>query len=98
MKDILHELVNGMSRWPLLLGALLCYSLVIYEEMFTDLDEVAMATTGVVVGSLLLGAWIVSYIIDGERRHHRMHRRSDDCPDASTPPATGETQDGAEGF
>ena len=96
MKDILHELVNGMSRWPLLLGSLLCYSLVVYEEVFTDLDEVAMATTGVVVGSLLLGAWVVSYVIDGERRAHREHRCTDPGH-ASAPPATGETQDGAEG-
>jgi hypothetical protein len=97
VKDILHELVNGMSRWPLLLGSLLCYSLVIYEEMFTDLNEVAMATTGVVVGSMLLGAWVVSYVIDGERRNHRQHRRTDDCGQTSAPPATGETQSGAEG-
>lgn len=90
-------MLTGLARWPLLLGAIICYSLAIYEEMFTDLDEIAMATTGVVVGSVMLGAWIVSYIIDGERRHHREHRRSDDCGQTSTPPATGETQNGAEG-
>lgn len=97
MKDILHEMLTGLARWPLLLGALICYLFAIYEEMFTDLDEIAMATTGVVVGSVLLGAWIVSYIIDGERKHHRMHRRSDDCGQTSAPPAGGDGQDGAEG-
>lgn len=69
MKDILHEFVTGLARWPLLLGALLCYTLVVWEEIVTDNTEVFVATAGIIVGSLLLGAWIVSYIIDGERRH-----------------------------
>lgn len=70
MRDLLHEFMTGLARWPLLLGALICFSLVIYEEIVTDESEIAIAVTGVVVGSLLLGAWIVSYVIDGERRHH----------------------------
>lgn len=98
MKDILHEFVTGLARWPLLLGAIICYSFVIWEELVTDTDEIAMATAGVVVGSVLLGAWIVSYIVAGERTHYAKWRPVwRDSEQTSAPPATGEGQDGAEG-
>lgn len=71
MKDILHEMLMGLARWPLLLGAALCYSFVLWEEIVTDTTEVALATTGIIVGSVLLGGWLVSYIVAGEREHYR---------------------------
>jgi voltage-gated potassium channel Kch len=69
--DLLREIFTGLSRWPLLLGAVVCFSLVIYEEIVTDTSEIAIAIAGVVVGSVLLGAWLVSYIVAGERKAHR---------------------------
>jgi ABC-type Fe3+ transport system permease subunit len=73
VKDIFDGLLHGLSRWPLLLGAVVCYALAVYEEMMTDNSEVAIAVTGVVVGSVLLGAWLVSYVIAGERTHYAKH-------------------------
>jgi hypothetical protein len=70
VKDILHEMLMGLARWPLLLGAAICYSFVLWEEMVTDQTEVALATTGIIVGSVLLGGWLVSYIVAGEREHY----------------------------
>lgn len=86
MKDFL----NGLSKWPLLLGAILCFAIAVYEETVTDNSEVLIGVAGAVLGSMLLGAWIVLFVIDFERRWHREHGQ------ASAPPATGETQDGAE--
>jgi hypothetical protein len=75
--DLLREIFTGLSRWPLLLGAVVCFSLAIYEEMVTDTSEFAIAVAGVVVGSVLLGAWLVSYIVAGERK---ARRAGDDDP------------------
>lgn len=98
MKDILREMFTGLARWPLLLGAAVCYGFAVYEEMVTDNSEVVLAIAGVVVGSVLLGGWLVSYIVAGEREHYRKHRPIwQDDGQASAPPATGETQGGAEG-
>lgn len=88
MKEIVREFMTGLARWPLLLGAAVCFAFAVYEEMVTDNSEIALAIAGTVIGSLLLGAWLVSYVIDGERRHHREHRRADDCP----PPNVDEGQ------
>lgn len=66
MKDFL----DGMAKWPLLLGAILCFVLVVYEESVTDNTEIAVALSGTIIGSVLLGAWLVLYIIDFERRWH----------------------------
>ena len=74
MKDILHEFLTGLSRWPLLMGAMVCFGFAIYEEMVTDNTEVALAIAGTVVGCVLLGAWLVSYIVAGERSHYAKHR------------------------
>ena len=98
MKDILREVFTGLARWPLLLGATVCFGFAVYEEMVTDTDEIALAIAGTVIGCVLLGAWLVSYIVAGEREHYRKHRPVwMDDGQTSAPPATGETQDGAEG-
>lgn len=105
MKDIIHELLNGLARWPLLMGATICFGFAVYEEMVTDNTEVALAIGGVVVGCVLLGAWLVSYIVAGERSHYAKHRpiwtdaplSPEEGEQTSAPPATGETQNGAEG-
>lgn len=105
MKEIIGELINGLARWPLLLGAVVCFGFVIYEEMVTDQTEVVLALVGSVVGCVLLGGWLVSYVVAGERAHYAKHRpvwvdaplTPEEGEQASAPPATGETQDGAEG-
>lgn len=89
--------MNGLARWPFLLAAVLCYGFAIYEEMVTDNTEVLVGVAGIVVGSVLLGAWLVSYIVAGERSHYAKHRPVwMDAEQTSAPPATGETQGGAE--
>lgn len=70
MKDFL----TGLSKWPLLLGALLAYGFAVYEETVTDNTEVLIGVAGTVVGSFLLGTWIALYIIDFERRWHERRR------------------------
>ena len=73
MKDFL----DGMSKWPLLMGAVLCYALAVYEETVTDSSEVLVGIAATVVGSVLLGVWLSLYIIDFERRWHE-RRKGDD--------------------
>jgi hypothetical protein len=73
VRDFLREMLTGLARWPLLLGAAVCFGFAVYEEIFTDANEVALAIAGTVIGSVLLGGWLVSYVIDGERRWHRDH-------------------------
>jgi hypothetical protein len=70
MRDFFSEFIKGLARWPLLLGAVLSFGLAIYEETVTDNTEVLIGIAGLVVGSVLLGGWLVSYIVDGERRHY----------------------------
>jgi hypothetical protein len=64
MKDLIH----GLSKWPLLLGAVFAFTLAIYEETVTDSSEVLIGVAGTVVGSVLLGTWLALFIIDFERR------------------------------
>ena len=98
MKDIIHELLTGLARWPLLMGAVVCFGFAVYEEMVTDNTEVLLGVGGLVVGCVLLGGWLVSYIVAGERDHYAKHQPVwKDSGQTSAPPATGETQDGAEG-
>jgi hypothetical protein len=83
VKEILHEFVSGLARWPLLLGSMLCYSFVLWEEFVTDNTEVVLASAGMIVGSVLLGGWLVSYVVDGERKHYRERApiwKEDDTP------------------
>jgi hypothetical protein len=83
VKEILHEFVSGLARWPLLLGSMLCYSFVLWEEFVTDTSEVVLASAGMIVGSVLLGGWLVSYVVDGERQHYRERApiwKEDDTP------------------
>lgn len=70
MKDLLHEMLTGLARWPLLMGAPVCFAFAVYEEMVTDSNEIALAIAGTVIGCVLLGGWLVSYVIEGERRHN----------------------------
>lgn len=97
MKDILHEFMTGLARWPLLLGAMLCYSFVLWEEFTTDNSEVALAVAGVTVGSVLLGAWLVSFIVAGERSHYAKWRPVWTDPGQTSAPPAGGDADGAEG-
>jgi hypothetical protein len=105
MKEILHELLTGLSRWPLLMAAVVCFSFVLWEEMVTDETEIVLASAGMIVGCVLLGAWLVSYIVAGERSHYAKHRpiwidaplSPEEGEQSSAPPATGVEQDGAEG-
>ena len=87
MKDFL----NGMQKWPLLLGAVLCFMLAIYEETITDDTESAIATTGAVVGSILLGAWLVLYVIDVERHRHLSDRQTGSDPSPCEDEGSGPT-------
>ena len=86
----MKDFFDGLSKWPLLLGAVLCFALVVYEETVTDNTEILVGVAGTVIGSVLLGTWLALFIIDFERRWHERRQ-------ASAPPATGEAQDGAEG-
>ena len=101
MKEILREVFTGLARWPLLLAAVLCYGFALYEEMITDNTEVLIGVAGMVVGSVLLGGWLVSYIVAGEREHYDKHRPIwTDTPGTEAPPTPGqegEGQDGDEG-
>lgn len=83
MREIISSMLSSLSRWPLLLGAAVCFGFAVYEEMVTDTTETALAVTGVVVGSVLLGGWLVSYVVAGEREHYRKHRPTwrDDPPE-----------------
>jgi hypothetical protein len=99
VKEFLTEFIKGLARWPLLLGAMLSFGLAVYEEMVTDNTEILIGVAGFAVGCILLGGWLVSYIVDGERRHY-----SERAPiwkhmeETSAPPAGGDGQDGAEGL
>lgn len=66
----MKDLITGLSKWPLLLAAVLAFALAIYEETVTDNTEVLIGITGLVVGSVMLGTWIALFIIDFERRWH----------------------------
>lgn len=95
MKDILREFMTGLARWPLLLASVLCYVFALYEEMITDNTEVLIGVAGMVVGSVLLGGWLVSYIVAGERDHYAKHRPIwTDPPKQDAPPSRSE-EDGA---
>jgi hypothetical protein len=72
------DLLTGLSKWPLLLGAVLCYSLAIYEETVTDNTEVLVGVAGTVLGSVLLGTWLALFILDFERRWHDRRQNQDD--------------------
>lgn len=74
----MKNLFDGLQKWPLLLGAVICFTLVVYEETVTDGTEVVIALTGATVGSLMLGAWIALYVIDFERRWQEKRRRDDE--------------------
>jgi hypothetical protein len=63
-----RDFLDGLSKWPLLLGAVLCYALAIYEETVTDNTEIMIGVAGTVLGSVLLGAWVSLFVIDFERR------------------------------
>jgi hypothetical protein len=76
------DLLSGLQKWPLLLGAVLCYTLAIYEEMVTDTTEVLVSVAGTVLGSVLLGTWLALFIIDFERRWHD-HRSRDSGEEGS---------------
>lgn len=84
MRELFHEMLTGLARWPLLMGAAVCFAFAVYEEMVTGTDEVALAIAGTVIGCVLLGGWLVSYVIEGERRHHAQwsdqNRKTDDPP------------------
>lgn len=66
----MKDLVTGLSKWPLLLGAVIAYAIAVYEETVTDNTEVLIGIAGMVVGSVLLGTWLALFIIDFERRWH----------------------------
>jgi hypothetical protein len=66
----MKDLITGLAKWPLLLAAVLCYALAIYEETVTDNTEVLVGVAGTVLGSVLLGTWLALFIIDFERRWH----------------------------
>jgi ABC-type Fe3+ transport system permease subunit len=83
VKDVLREVFTGLARWPLLMGAAVCFTFAVYEEMVTDNNEIALAIAGTVVGCVLLGAWLVSYIVAGERKHYGQNAprwKADDTP------------------
>jgi Na+/glutamate symporter len=83
----MKDFITGLSKWPLLLGAVIAYALAIYEETVTDTTEIAVAIAGIVVGSVLLGTWLALYIIDFERRWERL---SSDRQTESGPPPESE--------
>jgi hypothetical protein len=72
------DFLNGLSKWPLLLAAVLAYTLAIYEETVTDNTEVLIGVAGAVVGSVMLGAWLVLFVIDFERRWGNRYKGEED--------------------
>ena len=74
MKEIIASMLTSLARWPLLLGAAVCFGFAVYEEMVTDNSEVVLSIAGTVIGCVLLGGWLVSYIVAGEREHYAKHR------------------------
>lgn len=94
MREILREFMTGLSRWPLLMGAVICFALALYEETVTDNSEVLIGVGGLVVGCMLLGGWLVSYIVEGEREHYRVHRPvwADEPPKEGSPPERSDSE------
>lgn len=74
----MNGLFDGLHKWPFLLGAMICYALVIYEETVTDGTEVVVALTAATVGSVLLGAWITLFVIDFERHWNKHGARKEE--------------------
>ena len=81
----MKDLLDGLQKWPLLLGATVAFALAVYEETVTDNTEVLVGVAGIVVGSVLLGTWIALYIIDFERRWDQRRTRG---TEESGPPST----------
>jgi hypothetical protein len=68
-----RDLVDGLARWPLLLGAVILYAVAIWEETNSATPDAAsniIAFGSASVASVLLGAWIWSIAIETERRHY----------------------------
>lgn len=80
----MNGLFDSLRKWPFLLGAMICYVLVIYEETVTDGTEVVVALTAATVGSVLLGAWITMSVIEFEREWH-VRRRVPNDPSGEYP-------------
>ncbi len=53
------DVVAHVARWPLLMGACACFTLAVVIAPDGDDDRLAFAA--VVLGAVLLGAWIALY-------------------------------------
>ena len=61
---------DSLARWPLLMGAVILFALAgVTLEDGSGVDAL-VAVACALIGSLLLGAWIVTLIVEAERKHH----------------------------
>jgi hypothetical protein len=78
---------GSIGRFPLLLGAIALFAFALWEESHNTYGHTTVAIVSLAIGAVLLGGWFYSLVVDAERRQPEQ---------PSAPPATGETQDGAE--
>jgi hypothetical protein len=55
MREAIEAIFGSLSRWPLLLGAAVCYGFAAWDASHPDADTY-LDVAGIVVGSVLLGA------------------------------------------
>lgn len=63
----------NLSRWPLMLGAATCIGIAVYILLRTDdpFDEIFAAIILIVIGSVLVGAFIADQREQSQRHSHR---------------------------
>jgi hypothetical protein len=64
------DLLDTLGRWPLLLGATVLFALAVYEETQPGQEARLVAFSALMVGAILLGAWVWSLAVETERRHY----------------------------
>jgi drug/metabolite transporter (DMT)-like permease len=83
------KFMDHVARWPLLLGAIICIAGALGIALEAGEGEIAVGVL-LALGALMLGAWLWALATNTNPEHR--------AGQASAPPATGETQGGAEGL
>lgn len=81
------KFIDHVSRWPLLLGSIICIAGALTVALEAGEGEIVVGVL-LALGALMLGAWLWALATHTNPGHR--------AGQTSTPPATGETQDGAE--